>query len=407
MIDAFRTAIALFRSSTTRFLLTVSGIVVGVASLVLLASLLEVGKQLLVDSSSRAVGADVVTVSNDWRRRDRWPDERMLDRHDQSLIESSALLDDLAVGANYGMADRQVTRGVDELDPFVVGVTEHSMAVYRLKVSDGRPFGPTDFSSLHRVALVGAKVFDGLDPVKPGQVLRVEGVPYTVVGILKEKPDMGPGGHWGWNNRVLLPANAFNLDFNASRRPSAVVSRVDAVVDDLEIRVQSAREVVGALLMSRREHQNFRFEGAASDSTEEVVVQVIEALVLLTTFFSMVVGGINIMNIMLVTVTERTREIGLRRAIGATRGDIRRQFIAETVAVTLVGAVLGVALALLGLALGTAALDRWVTEWPFHVAPWSVALAVSFSAAIGLVFGIAPASHAASLDPVDALRSDG
>ena len=158
--------------------------------------------------------------------------------------------------------------------------------------------------------------------------------------------------------------------------------------------------------MADREHQSFRFEGVSEDSqNEEIIVFVIKALILLTTVFSMVVGGINIMNIMLVTVTERTKEIGLRRALGATRRDILRQFLAETLAITLVGASLGVAtaLALLGAA---AAYPSETVDWPFHVATWSLGLAVVFTSLIGLVFGLLPAVQASRLEPVEALRHD-
>jgi putative ABC transport system permease protein len=132
----------------------------------------------------------------------------------------------------------------------------------------------------------------------------------------------------------------------------------------------------------------------------------IRALLYLTTLFSMIVGGINIMNIMLVTVAERTKEIGVRRAIGASQRDILRQFVSETLAVTVLGAIIGLGVALMLLGAGTAALNQWVTEWPFHVEGWSVGLSISFSVFIGLIFGLYPAWRASKLDPVEALRTE-
>jgi len=120
----------------------------------------------------------------------------------------------------------------------------------------------------------------------------------------------------------------------------------------------------------------------------------------------MIVGGINIMNIMLVTVAERTKEIGVRRAIGASQSDILRQFVAETLAVTVLGALIGLGLALSLLGAGTLALNQWVSAGPFHVEFWAVALSMGFSSGIGLVFGLYPAWRASRLDPVEALRTE-
>ncbi len=160
-------------------------------------------------------------------------------------------------------------------------------------------------------------------------------------------------------------------------------------------------------LMQDRSVQSFEFGGAGEESeTEDVILMTIKMLIYLTTVFSMMVGGINIMNIMLVTVAERTREIGLRRALGATRGSILSQFLAETVAVTLIGAVLGMLLAVVMLGGASWAMTKWVTAWPFYLEVWSLVLAVVFSTIIGLTCGMYPAWRASRLDPVEALRFD-
>ncbi len=407
-MEALRAAFAMFRAQKLRFMLTVSGVVVGVASLVLLASLLEVGEAQLVAASTSAIGADVVSVSNDWERRQEHPGQRRLDRSDMKTLGDSLLLDDITFTANYGMRDAKVQRGTDDDSMFIIGVTETTLDVYNLRVADGRPFHSSEYTGTDRVALVGAHAFREHDGLAVGDTLKVEGVPFRVVGKLVEKPDMGPGGHWGWNNRIIIPARTFNLEFNNDRRPSTIDGRVAPPgIGTLASRLDSARMSMGFLLMQRREFQVFKFEGGEGGrKTEVIIVQVIEALILLTTVFSMIVGGINIMNIMLVTVTERTSEIGVRRALGATQGDIRRQFLAESIAVTGIGAAMGTLLAVGGVWLASHALTVFLTPWPFHLARWSLVAGIVLSVGIGLIFGLLPAARAARLDPVEALRSE-
>ena len=407
MIASLWAALDLFRTQKLRFLLTVSGIVVGVGSLCVLASLLEVGQSVLRKTSAEATGDDVVTIQNDWQELNNNPDARWLEHGDQEALEGSVLLpDNLTVTANYGLQDRKAQFGDEEFSPFTVGIEPATFEVYHLAVAKGRAFSASEYADVRRVAIAGSKVLDGA--LKPGDTVRVEGSPFVLVGILEEKPEMGPGGAFSWNNRLLFPARVYQLEFDPSRRPTNIVVKVapppgfDGMLQDYVLGTRSLMETV---LMRDRDTKSFRFEGVSDDnSTEAIIFTTIEALLYLTTVFSMIVGGINIMNIMLVTVAERTREIGVRRALGAAQTDILRQFLAETVMVTLIGAILGVVGAVSLLAVGSWALTKWVTEWPFHLEPWSLVLSIVFSSAIGLVFGIYPAWRASRLDPVEALR---
>lgn len=409
LAESLGATIELFRTQKVRFMLTVSGIVVGVASLVVMASLLEVGQGILRSTSAEATGDDVITVANDWNVMQNNPDAERLRHRDQVAIDDSTLLSEgTTVTATYGMRDRQAQFKEKDYNPFTIGIGPETLGVYNLKVEKGRDLSPGDFDEARKVVLLGAKALDGLP--EPGDQIRVEGQPYTVVGILAEKADMGPGGPWSWNQRILFPERTYRLNFDPSRRPSNIVVKVappPQFVGLIKDYALASRNVLDAILMQNRTVKSWEFEGVTDDSSTEVlIVKTIKALLYLTTFFSMVVGGINIMNIMLVTVVERTREIGLRRAVGATRADILQQFIAETVMITLFGAVIGLGLALGGLVVGSWALTKWVTAWPFEVELWSVFLGLGFSSAIGLTFGIYPAWRASRLDPVEALRSD-
>lgn len=399
----------LFRTQKVRFMLTVSGIVVGVASLVIMASLLEVGQNILQSSSAEATGDDVITVQNDWDSLQNHPDAERLRHTDQEAIERSTLLPEGSnVTATYGMRDRKARFKEKDYEPYTIGIGPETLGVYNLAVEKGPGFSASDYAEARRVVVLGAKALDGTGA--PGDVVRVEGRPYVVVGVLAEKADMGPGGPWSWNQRLLFPERTYQLNFDPSRRPTNIVVKVATPVGYTGLvkdYVLATRNVLDAILMRDRSVKSYRFEGVSDDSgTEALIMNTIQALLYLTTVFSMIVGGINIMNIMLVTVVERTREIGLRRAVGATRGDILQQFIAETVMITLVGAVIGLLFAFGTLGIGTWALTRWVTPWPFQVEGWSVGLGLLFSSVIGLTFGIYPAWRASQLDPVEALRSD-
>ena len=409
MIEALATALHLFRTQKARFLLTVSGIVVGVASLVVLASLLTVGQEVLARASSEATGDDIITVSNDWRKVMDNPDAKKLTAVDQQNIDRSELISEgTEVTGAYGLRDRTATFGEESFSAMTMGVDDTAFSVYGLKMGRGRTFLSAEYGEMAHVVIAGSKVLDGR--IKPGDTIRLEGTPYHVVGVMAEKAEMGPGGRWSWNHRLLFPASTYRMELDPSRRPSEIVVKVALPVGYaglLKDYVLSTRNVLDAILSRGRSAKTWEFEGVSDgQSTEELILLVIQALVYLTTLFSMIVGGINIMNIMLVTVAERTREIGVRRAIGASQQDILRQFVSETLAVTVMGALLGLGVALALLGVGTAALNAWVTEWPFRVELWAVGLSMGFSMVIGLGFGIYPAWRASRLDPVEALRTE-
>jgi putative ABC transport system permease protein len=404
---ALRTALQLFQTRKVRFLLTVSGILVGIASLVLLAGLLDVGQEVLRRASSSALGDDTLTVKNDWNALSNNPDAERLTFRDQEAIERSASLGDgTGVTGAYGIRDRKATFGKEEFTPLTLGVEPSGFEVYELEIANGRSFVADEYDQARRVAIAGAKILDGR--LKPGDVVRVEGSPFEIVGILEAKPTIGPGENWGWNNRLLMPARTYQLVFDPSRRPSNIVVKL-AIPESLEGAIKdyvlAERGLLDAILFRGRTVKSWEYEGVGEqDSTEALIFKTIHVLIYLTTVFSMIVGGINIMNIMLVTVAERTREIGLRRALGATRTDILRQFVAETMAVTLMGALLGLAMALLLLVIASLALTKWVVPWPVRVVPWAVLAAVGSSMTVGIVFGLYPAWRASRLDPVEALR---
>jgi len=407
MLFALRAALVLFRTQKFRFLLTVSGILVGVASLVLLAGLLDVGKGVLAQASSTALGDDTLTVENDWRKTMDNPDAKRLTHEDQLAIqESTALSPGTLVTGAYGMRHRKSTFNKEEFEPLTLGVEQTAFKVYGLEIDRGRTFVSREYDNASRVAVVGSAVLEGR--LQPGDVVRIEGVPYQIMGIMKAKPTVGPGDDWGWNNRILIPSVSYRMDFDPSRRPSNIVVKVATpagYTGPIKDYVLSVRGILDSILIRGRTVKSWEYEGVGeSDSTEAIVLMTIQVLIYMTAIFSMLVGGINIMNIMLVTVAERTREIGVRRALGATRKDILKQFVSETLAVTCIGAALGLVVAVVLLGVASAALTQWVTPWPFRVVPWSLLASVGSSLLVGTAFGLYPAWRASRLDPVEALR---
>ena len=282
------------------------------------------------------------------------------------------------------------------------GATEEFFSVYaNAVIKDGRPF--TAAENLHRVpcVVIGADLarglFGPLDPI--GKEVLVNGHGFNVVGVLeKPKGSMGPG-EAGEDRRVVVPYWTFRKAF-----PNEIMHgvRIEAHPGRLPEAIDQART---ALRRSRKvpydKEDNFNYNTAASIIRE--FHNIVGAVALVTMTLSgvgLLVGGVGVMNIMLVSVTERTREIGVRKAIGASRRDIIWQFLIEAMALTVAGGLVGV---LAGILISTG-IRNAIPTLPAFVPPWAIILGVSVAASVGLFFGIYPAVKAARLDPVEALR---
>ncbi|MFM7201466.1 MAG: ABC transporter permease [Myxococcota bacterium] len=409
LFNTLRFVLDQFWQRKLRFSLTVSGIVVGVASLAVLASFITVGQDVLKATNNRASGDDLMTISNDWRAQDKYPQERRLAREDNERLSNSVTLNNVDFAPQYGLRGKSyLFRGKDD-DAFIVGLDARGFVANDLKVTQGRGFLSQEYSDYSRVAIIGGTLLEGHKPPFVGETIRVDNYNLRIVGVLQEKPTMGPGKRFSWNSRIILPAETFNVLFNPERKPESIIARVSpsSPQTPLNESMKAAQSLVMRVLMLEREYDIFRISGAEDrDSNENTILFVIKLLMYMTTFFSMLVGGINVMNIMLVTVTERTREIGIRRALGATRANIMGQFLMESIFITLTGGVVGLLLSLGGLKLLSELLTRVYYPWPFYIAWWSVGLGIGLTVVIGAIFGLSPAMKAARLDPVEALRFD-
>src|SRR5262245_51503400 len=282
------------------------------------------------------------------------------------------------------------------------GATEDFFSVYaNAVIKQGRPF--TEAENLHRVscAVIGADLAKGLfgtlDPI--GKEIMVEGHGFHVVGVLeKPKGALGPG-EAGQDRRVVVPywtfRKAFPTDDFHGIRIEAYPGRLPEAIDQARTALRRTRRV------AYDKEDNFAYNTAESIIREFHAIVGAVALVTMTlSSVGLLVGGVGVMNIMLVSVTERTREIGVRKALGATKRAIVQQFLLEAMALTLAGGIVGVAAG----ALISTAIRGLMPSLPAFVPPWAVVLGVSVATSVGLFFGIYPAVKAARLDPVEALR---
>jgi putative ABC transport system permease protein len=283
----------------------------------------------------------------------------------------------------------------------VVGATPEYLDTSGISIASGRFFTDTEAVDGRSVAVVGVDVtetlFPGADPLN--HEIRIKGRPFTIIGVLQRRGSFL--GMVSMDNLVIMPLRTFQPLYGKSR---SMDINIQAHTPEL---VDKAQDEVSNLLRRRRnvgplEEDNF--EVVTNESMTQSFNQLSQVITIAgfgVCLLSLVVGGIGILNIMLVSVTERTKEIGIRKALGARKRRILGQFATEAVILALLGGVIGVAVGY-----GLAFLGRWMLGFPTVVPPWAVALSLGMSSGVGLIFGIYPAARAARLDPVEAMRSE-
>ncbi len=411
LVDQIRSVRHTFDSNRGRVALTLLGIMIGAGSIVLLASLLTGGQEALTAANQGATDADLVRVDPDEpATKDLQKTRRELDQGDAETLGESPILPSVQVTSERGRWTKAI-RGKQKKQISLVATAPIALSLYKLEVGRGRFLSEDDLRERRRVAVVGINVWNELlqhpDSFADASV-TVDNVEWSVVGVLKNKASMGPStqGPWLWNNKILVPRTTYDATFYNQHQVDRVFVRIGGGLGPLEARLAEGRDAIESTLMRRHYGvQNFKVDRRAKDKAQEqLIFEVIKILLLGTGLLSLFVGGINIMNIMLVTVRERTREIGVRRAIGANPTSIMVQFLLESGLIALAGGIIGV-LGGLGLAWATAALlTKMLGSWNLHVEAWSIALGLGLSVSTGIIFGIFPAWRAAKLDPVEALR---
>jgi putative ABC transport system permease protein len=409
VVENARFALVAMRANKLRSFLTLLGVMAGVATVIMMVSFV-VGFDNSVTAAFNSFGTHLVQFQKYEPRfgPGSIPQEQR-NRRDLTLADAAALkrLASLAAAVS---PERYVTSGVElkagraeANGPTVVGATADYSPSNSRYVQDGRFLTDADVHHGSRVAVLGvdvaAALFSNRDPI--GQRIEITGQAYTVVGLLEKQ-----GAFLGasLDNLLIIPVSAFDQQFPQVRDGGKDTLHI-ATVPRRAADFQALIDQETAILRVRRKlhgNQPNDFATFTSDvglATFRQITGGIAAVMIVIAAVALLVGGVGVMNIMLVNVTQRTREIGLRKALGGTRRDIALQFLAEAVTLTGVGGGLGI-VAGLSAALLAQLLFRFQAAAPL----WSIVLGFGVSTAVGLVFGLWPAFKAARLDPIDALR---
>jgi putative ABC transport system permease protein len=411
-LETFRTGLNGVRSHRLRSGLTVLGILIGIAAVILTVGLGE-GAQAQVGSEITSLGTNLLTVSpgsstSSSGIRGGFGTASTLTTADAAALASKQVAPDIKAVAPTTSSSETLTAGTSNWSTSVVGSTPSWLTVRGRSVTQGRFLDNQDVTDHEAVAVLGsttaAELFSRIDPV--GQTVNVNGVPMTVVGVLNTAGSSSSTSTTADpDDQVIVPiTTAAERIFGGTSRNSVssiiIQSRSSAALT-------AAYQEADHLLLNLHgitNASNADFTITSSASLLSAATSVDRTLTILlggVAGISLLVGGIGVMNIMLVSVTERIREIGLRKALGATPGLIRRQFLVEASVLGLTGGALG---ALLGI-VGAIFLPGVVGD-PITISPPATALALLVALAIGVSFGVYPASRAAHLAPIDALRSE-
>ena len=405
-LEALKLALSSILAHKLRSFLTLLGVIFGVATVIVVVSLIE-GFNSYVDEKIANIGTNAFSVTkysiedfssvaalNAARRRNK----------DVTLEDAAALLARAGsiedVGAKEDLAGDVKFGSTNLLRIHISATTPNIADIERIETAEGRYFTKPDETGRRNVTFIGADVADKLFPTGNalGQTIRIDGRPFEVIGVGQAK-----GSVFGQpqDMYVAMPLSTFLALYGSRRSLNLSVTSTSAAtyqdaVDEARVVMRTRRK------LGPTEKDNFGIiTPSAINELRDKIFGTIQIAAIGITSISLVVGGIVIMNIMLVSVTERTKEIGIRKSIGARRGDIVKQFLAESTLLSLVGGAIGITIAYI-LAKLVAVLTPVPTELPLV----AVTIALLVSGSVGLISGVYPAWKAAGLDPIEALRAD-
>jgi len=402
--EAFKLALQSLWANKMRTILTLIGVVMGVASVIMVITLVN-GANKYVGTKLSGYGADVFTVNREGlilSAEDyfKYQKRKILRFEDYEAVRDNCT-ECAEVGAMLNKSTNVVFNGHSSNNTGVRGYTWNMLSLNNVDIALGRGFTPADEEHATHNVIVGYDIIDNLmgdgDPL--GREIRVDGIPYTIIGVGDRQ---GKTLGQSQDNWVAVPITTYQQTYGYNDSVD-IYARANG---NAEAMVR-AQDEVRVLMRSRRHNavgQPDDFEIQTNDTFLDIWKQITALfayIVVGIASISLVVGGIVIMNIMLVSVTERTREIGVRKALGAKQRDVLLQFLIESATMSLTGGAIGVICGVI-----VAKLITLIIGFPTTVSLWSVLLGLFVSGATGIFFGVYPASKAAKLDPVVALRAE-
>lgn len=386
LLQALKMGFSGIAGNKLRSVLTMLGIIIGVAAVIVLVSLATGTTQSITDRIS-SMGSNLLTVNIRGRGN-----EGSLTQAEMNKWREEEGIQYLAPVIN---SSQEVKAGTESTSANLIGTTDDYLQMNSLKLATGRSLADMDMEGRTQVALIGSEIaetlYEGQDPL--GQNIKISGNNFKVVGVMESAGSSMTGSN---DTRVFIPYTTAQRLLKESR-----ISQVNIGVSTAE-QVEEVKAFLEGELLDKYGSEDYYniFDQTELLSTLQETTAMMAVLVGGIAGISLVVGGIGIMNIMLVSVTERTREIGIRKAIGAKKRHILSQFLVESIVLSCVGGLIGVAL---GIGI-TKAAGALVESLNGNVSFTVVAIAFGFSAAIGIIFGVYPANKAASLNPIEALR---
>lgn len=401
--NLFKIAFRAIAANKLRSFLTMLGIIIGVASVIAMMAIGQ-GSKKSIQANIAEMGSNMIMIRPG---QDKGPGGAQQDASDmqtlklkdyETLKEQSKYLSAISPSVN---ASGQFINGNNNTPSTIYGISPDYMEIRQLKIEDGEMFTDEDIKTSAKVCVIGKTVADNLftngeDPV--GKVIRYNKIPFRIVGVLKAKGYNSFG--MDQDDMVLAPYTTvmkriLSVTYLQGINASAITEDMtDLAIDDITSILRVSHKLKGS------DEDNFSIRSQQEmaemmNSTSDTMT----ILLLVVACISLIVGGIGIMNIMYVSVTERTKEIGLRMSVGARGIDILNQFLIESVLLSVTGGIIGVICGI-GAAVGI----NVFAHWPIQIQPWSVLLSFAVCSATGIFFGWYPAKKAASLDPIEAIR---
>lgn len=387
-----------------RSALTSLGIIIGVSAVIIMLGIGN-GASKKVQANMESMGSNILTIRSSSARsggvRQGFGSRPTITMKDAEEISKTAgNVDAVAVASSES---KQLMYGNQNWSSTVYGISNDYLYIKNYEISDGRSFSREDSRNYSKVAIIGstvaAELFGDLDPI--GRVMRIGNIPFKVIGVLKAKGQSGP---FDSDDLVFIPITTaqrkvFGTDFPGTVKmilvkgeDSETLSKLEKEIDE----ILTARHHIG-----KNREKDFEIRNSAEFQEKmQSTVKVFSILLASIASVSLLVGGIGIMNIMLVSVTERTKEIGIRMAIGANIYDIRLQFLLESFLLSMIGGLIGIVVGIVG----AESIQFFSDEVSASITLGAVIMSLFFSAFVGIVFGYYPAYKASLLNPIDALR---